>query len=131
MWCFLYYSLTDVTVRLRSGTAENNGRVEVFYNGTWGTICDNDWDIQDAHVACKMAGFEGAWSSQCCGFYGYGWGKEIWMDNLHCSGNETSLAECAHGGWGNHGDVCSHYNDVGVYCIPRPIVIPGIKKMIT
>lgn len=47
------------------------------------------------------------------------------MDNVHCSGKETSLAECAHGGWGNHDDVCTHFNDAGVYCIPKPIVIPG------
>ena len=118
---------TDITVRLRGGTSANNGRVEVLYNDTWGTICDNDWDIQDAQVVCRMVGFEGAWSTQCCGFYGYGSG-EIWMDSVQCSGSESSLAECAHSGWGNHYDVCSHYSDVGVYCIPSPITIPGMKK---
>lgn len=109
------------------GTADNNGRVEVLYNGTWGTICGNEWDIQDSHVVCRMLGFEGAWSTECCGFYGIDFSKEIWMDNVHCSGNETTLAECAHGGWGNHESVCSHYEDIGVYCIPNPVVIPGVR----
>lgn len=89
-----------------------------------GTICDNDFDINDAHVVCRMLGFEGAWSTMCCGWYGFGYG-EIWLDSLQCSGNETTLSECAHVGWGNHDDVCTHDNDAGVYCIPKPIVHPG------
>lgn len=72
-----------------------------------------------------MLGFQGAWATQCCGFYGLGLGRPIWMDNVDCAGNETTLSECAHGGWGNHEDVCTHYNDVGVYCIPNPVETPG------
>ena len=119
------YSNLDISVRLRGGTRDYNGRVEVLYNGTWGTICDNNFDIQDANVVCKMLGYKGAWSTECCGFYGLGSGLQIWMDNVDCSGNESSLAQCAHGGWGGHTDVCSHINDVGVYCIPNPVVTPG------
>ena len=73
-----------------------------------------------------MLGFDGAWSTECCGYYGYESSKEILLDNVQCSGNENSLAECPHGGWGGHDDVCTHFNDVGVFCIPKPVEYPGI-----
>ena len=119
---FSFYS--DVTVRLRGGPSWNQGRVEIYHDGKWGTICDNDFDIVDADVICRMLGHKGAWSTYCCGWFGYGIG-EIWLDSVQCSGDETSIAQCSHGGWGNHEDVCTHYNDAGVYCIPNPSSRPG------
>ncbi|KAJ7377403.1 Neurotrypsin [Desmophyllum pertusum] len=119
----------NFTIRLRGGDSEHAGRVEIVYNGTVGTICDNDFDIDDANVICKMLGFKGAWSTMCCGRYGYGYGS-IWLDNLQCTGNETTLSACPHLGWGNHDDVCSHYNDAGVFCIPKPVVPPDARKML-
>ena len=45
-----------IQVRLAGSTKANQGRVEVQYNGQWGTVCDDHWSASDAAVVCRMLG---------------------------------------------------------------------------
>ena len=87
------------------------GRVEVFVNGSWGTVCDDYWDVNDAAVVCSFLGYTGR--SFALPRYSYGRG-EILMDNVQCTGSEASLEQCAHNGWGISN--CCHVEDAGVRC---------------
>ena len=120
-----FIAFTELEIRLHGGETHYEGGVEIKLNGTWGTICDDFWGIEEANVICRMLNFtEGALSTQCCGFYnGYGIAEKIWLDDVHCDGDEQSIAECRHGGWGSHN--CRHTEDVGVVCKHTPVSAPG------
>ena len=108
---------TTDKLRLVGGVETGNtlsGRLEVLINGEWGTVCDDGWDINDAHVACRELGYSYALSYQCCAQYGRGSGR-VWLDNVGCSGEEDSLLNCSHHGIGVLRS-CSHWDDVGVVC---------------
>ena len=104
----------DGDVRLVSGSSTKHvGRVEVYYNNQWQTVCDNNWDILDANVVCRQLGYYGARSAYKSAHYGAGSGL-ILLDNLTCNGTESSLLKCSHNGLGVQD--CTHSQDVSVAC---------------
>ncbi len=100
-------------VRLVDGGQPWEGRVEVYYQGEWGTVCDDGWSLLAAGVACRQAGWDVAVATRRGGHYGRGLGP-IWVDDLACTGEEERLADCSFRGWGRHD--CDHGDDAGVVC---------------
>ncbi|PIK44169.1 hypothetical protein BSL78_18973 [Apostichopus japonicus] len=100
-------------VRLVGGVSLQEGRVEVYHDGQWGTICDDEWDENDASVICRQLGYEGIGIGWPRAKFGQGSGS-IWLDNVACSGSEQHIAECGSNDWGTHN--CGHGEDASVSC---------------
>ena len=100
-------------MRLANGQTPYEGRVEIFHDGQWGTVCDDYWDTADAKVVCRQLGFSGGVALEDNEF---GNGEDpIWLDDVGCSDYELSLSSCDHHNpWGDHN--CGHYEDAGVRC---------------
>ncbi|XP_072041418.1 uncharacterized protein [Amphiura filiformis] len=106
--------IDPVQIRLVGGQNTNEGRVEIFYSDTWGTVCDDLWDDNDAFVVCRQLGLpSGGAQAISSSQFGQGTGP-VWVDDVSCSGSENRLDECRHNGWGINN--CDHQEDAGVIC---------------
>jgi deleted-in-malignant-brain-tumors protein 1 len=101
-----------VAIRLVGGS-EHEGRVEIFNQGVWGTVCDTYWDDKDAGVACKQLGYSRGGKALGGAHYGRGSGP-VWLDKVVCLGNEKSLTDCRSCGLGRTS--CSHSRDASIQC---------------
>ncbi|GAB1602923.1 atrial natriuretic peptide-converting enzyme-like isoform X1, partial [Argonauta hians] len=102
----------EIDIRLADGQ-EHTGRVEIKYHNEWGVICDDRWDIADAHVVCRMLGYNGA--SKAVPFSNFGAGNaNFLLTNVGCFGNETSLLDCPKDPWRQHN--CKRHETAGVIC---------------
>lgn len=100
-------------VRLFGSGSASEGRVEIYHEGKWGTVCDDGWDMAEAQVVCRQLHFPGAKSVVIGKDYGEVSGP-IWLDDMTCKGTEDHLSTCEFKNWGVTD--CSHKEDVGVVC---------------
>ncbi|CAL1586342.1 unnamed protein product [Knipowitschia caucasica] len=100
-------------LRLANGTDRCSGRVEMYHDGEWGTVCDDEWDIREAEVVCRAMDCGTAQMAMSSAFFGEGDGT-IWLDDLDCAGNESSLVHCQHPLFAENN--CGHAEDAGVIC---------------
>ncbi|XP_043957309.1 galectin-3-binding protein A-like [Gambusia affinis] len=103
-------------VRLFGSESPSEGRVEIYHDGKWGTVCDDNWDMAEAQVVCRQLNFPGAKSVVIGKDYGKASGP-IWLDEIACTGKEKQLVSCQFSGWGKTD--CTHKEDVGVICESR------------
>ncbi|KAH3710081.1 hypothetical protein DPMN_069547 [Dreissena polymorpha] len=100
-------------LRLVGTTDPREGRVEVFYNDEWGTVCDDYFDRREAEVVCRALGFG------VTGYFytgGGGAGRQ-WLDDLQCSGREADIGQCMSKNWGVTD--CGHDEDIWLACYPQ------------
>nr|XP_054774326.1 deleted in malignant brain tumors 1 protein-like [Lytechinus pictus] len=129
-------------IRLVGGATPFEGRVEIYYEDAWTTVCDERIRNEEANVLCRMLGHIGASSFHCCGKFGRGAAENMIRD-VRCEGNEENITDCTfdHGveqpGYSSsdyRGTYCDHSDDLGLVCIPADIRIhdgskrPGHQK---
>ncbi|XP_072427949.1 scavenger receptor cysteine-rich type 1 protein M130-like, partial [Chiloscyllium punctatum] len=100
-------------LRLQDGANPCQGRVEIFYNGTWGSVCFDSFGIKEAEVVCQQLGCGSAQAVDRDLTFGSGSGQ-IWLDDVSCRSHDTVLWQCLSSPWGEHN--CNHQEDVGVIC---------------
>ncbi|XP_030839710.1 uncharacterized protein LOC115923370 [Strongylocentrotus purpuratus] len=101
-------------VRLVGGSSTLEGRVEVYYDNVWGTICNRGWDSTDSGVVCRQLGFQVSLSSPS-----FGPGiptQRIWLADVKCESSDRRLNECVTDDQWGQTSTCPHENDVGVRC---------------
>nr|XP_051676016.1 neurotrypsin isoform X3 [Oryctolagus cuniculus] len=106
--------LTDGVIRLAGGKSSHEGRLEVYYRAQWGTVCDDGWTELNTYVVCRQLGFK--YGKQASANHFEESAGPIWLDDVSCSGKETSFLQCSRRQWGRHD--CSHREDVAVACYP-------------
>lgn len=105
--------LKPTGIRLSGGDA-SSGRVEIRFLGDWGTVCDDDFGIEEARVVCRMLG-KSTTNAQAFNGSHFGQGSgTIVYDDLGCIGSEPDLFKCPHAELGHHN--CAHTEDAGVSC---------------
>ncbi|NXI52353.1 WC11 protein, partial [Chloroceryle aenea] len=109
-------------LRVVGGKDGCSGRVEIWHQGSWGTVCDDSWDMADANVVCRQMGCGSAVSALSEAAFGEGTGP-IWLEKVHCKGTETSLWDCP--AKSLFGKNCDHKEDAAVNCSEQEAADPS------
>ena len=108
----ILFSILVVPIRLSNGHNNRSGRVEMYINGQWGTVCNDYWNANSSTVVCKQLGLGNTGALRS-----YGAGQQstpIHLDDVICNGNEPNILACSHLQLSAHN--CDHNKDVGVTC---------------
>lgn len=107
--------MITIAVRIVGAPASPpEGVVQVFYNNTWGWVCDEQWDKQNADVVCRELGLTNSSAAQIVVASNQEHGT-IWTNNVQCVGNECSLFSCPRDGWKLNGS-CGNNQRAGLVC---------------
>ena len=79
---------------MRGGRNDSEGRVEVFVNGHWGTVCGDTWHMKAAMMVCRE--LKSNFAQVLIKGKQFGVGKRMVMSKPVCLGDERTLTECLH-----------------------------------
>ena len=99
-------------VRLVGGASDYFGRLEIYFNGVWGSVCMDGFTDTAAQIVCRQLGYEGG---TAVSFMHMQLGGFVWLDDVMCSGGERNLGECEHSPWGVH-NCMPGISDISVQC---------------
>jgi hypothetical protein len=106
------------TMRLRHCNRKGC-RLETYFAGEWGNICDKGFTDKSAQTVCKALGFtEGGRRYKGAGGFGTGrahLGERIWLKDVRCNGSEGDVGDCQHSSWGSV-QGCDSTMAVGICC---------------
>ena len=105
---------SDGDLRIEDGPSGSHGRLEIFHDGEWGGVCDDDFDDTDAGVACRELGYTWGVDSTSSLYLLLPSEMSFWLANVACTGSESHLTECAHPGWGGY--QCRDFEAATVSC---------------
>ena len=101
--------MDEDSIRLSGGQNAHEGYLDVFLNEHWFSVCDSNWDLLDAIVACRQLGYHTAEAALGASHFGNTSGPN-WMVVRQCTGYEANLTQCSQ----NYGSKsCRH---AGVIC---------------
>merc|ERR1712048_1362085 len=112
------------TIRLVDGPTVSEGRLEILHDEKWGTVCDDSFSLNNAHVFCRMLGYTQAQKYHHSARYGKGEGP-IWLDEVNCKGTEVHVSNCTSNPWGETD--CEHHEDISLLCTTERI--PGFDLL--
>ncbi|XP_063431972.1 uncharacterized protein LOC134714554 isoform X2 [Mytilus trossulus] len=131
------YPFSEGDIRLIGGSSSSEGTVLVFHDNKWGSICDHNWDIRDAHVVCRQLGYPRALQYVHGSKFGRG-RRRVWLADVYCRGSEQSISACWNPGWGifyrRHRNSCGgQRHSAGVVCLriptPAPTTLPPTSNI--
>ena len=111
----LPFAEDEYPIRLADGTSGTEGRVEIFFNVQWGSVCGWDWTSFQAGVVCRQLGLSGQ-SIPVLGNY-EGETGTFHMKDVNCNGHEARLTDCSFKGWGYGSLHCISVTVAGVICL--------------
>uniref|UniRef100_A0A1X7VF72 SRCR domain-containing protein n=1 Tax=Amphimedon queenslandica TaxID=400682 RepID=A0A1X7VF72_AMPQE len=101
-------------IRLQGGTYSSYGRLEVYCNGQWGTVCDDSFGSADARAACRQLGYSDY--STYTGNLAGSSSQPIWLDNVICSSSSYSCLATCESCPATQYHNCGHSQDVALGC---------------
>ena len=100
-------------IRLQEGANSLEGRLEIYHEGQWGTVCNDGFTDGEAAVACRELGYGYSVVLGSVPYTGTE-NRPVWLGQVACDGAENTFAACYHNGFGVHN--CRHREDIGIRC---------------